>query len=926
MKRLHRALGLTLALLLVPALAGALVPEGDLPQGMTHVTSVEGIDEYVLENGLKVIFFQDLSKQTTTVNITYLVGSLHEGYGETGMAHLLEHLVFKGTPKHPDIPQELTSHGARPNGTTWYDRTNYFETFAATEENLEWALDLEADRMVNSYIAKEDLDSEMTVVRNEFEMGENYPEYVLEERVYSTAYLWHNYGNTTIGSRADIERVPIERLQAFYKTWYRPENAVLVVAGNFDEAKTAGLVVEKFGPLENPETPLPTVYTMEPAQDGERSVVLRRVGDKQVGSVAYHIPAGPHPQNAALRVFAFLLGDEPSGRLYKSLVESGKATSVRASADRFKDPGLLYCSAEFPLDGSMDDVIATMIDEIENFSDQPPTEEDVNRARTKLLRDWELTMRDSPRAAIRLSEWAAMGDWRMVFLYRDWLQEVEVGDVLEVAGSYFNETNRTVGRYVPTEAAERIAIPEAPPTAEMLAGYTGAVAMAAGEEFVPTPENIEANLVRETLPSGMKLVMLPKKTRGEAVTAHLSLHLGTEESLKGQAIPSQLAGSMLMRGTESRSRQDIEDEIDRLQIRLTLSGAADRATGSLEATRPSLEAAMRLMADCVKNPTFPESEYEQIVRKAIQDEEEARSDPFSRAARTLYRHMSPWPEDDVRYTHTPEEMIAELESADVDDLEEFHSEFYGASAAELAVVGDFDPAEVSALVNELFGDWKSEEAHERLASPYQDRPAIFEAEETPDKESAVMMASARMKVRDDSADYPALVMGNFMTGGGFLNSRLATRIRRTDGLSYGVRSRFFASSFDESAWFSGWAIYAPQNDEPLVEAFREEIDKVLADGFADDELAEAKSGWLQSQEVSRGQDRELARKLTDLEYRGRTMEWQAAFEENVRGLTPEQIREAMTRHLDPAKISIVRAGDFEGATMEGEAADSPQTH
>ena len=231
------ALGAVLSFAAAFPLAAADVPKPAAPEKMT---SVEGITEYRLANGLKVILFPDPSKPTITVNITYLVGSRHEGYGETGMAHLLEHMVFKGTPKHKEIWRELTEHGTRPNGTTWFDRTNYFETFDATDANLEWALDLESDRMVNSFIAKKDLDSEMTVVRNQFEAGENDPSEVLLARIYATAYLWHGYGRDTIGARSDIENVPIERLQAFYRNYYQPDNAVLVVAGKFDEAKTLG--------------------------------------------------------------------------------------------------------------------------------------------------------------------------------------------------------------------------------------------------------------------------------------------------------------------------------------------------------------------------------------------------------------------------------------------------------------------------------------------------------------------------------------------------------------------------------------------------------------------------------------------------------------------------------------------------------------
>ena len=220
-----------------------------LPKGVERVTSVEGITEYRLANGLRVLLFPDQSKQTMTVNMTYLVGSATENYGETGMAHLLEHMLFKGAPKHRNIPQELTEHGARPNGTTWSDRTNYFETFAATDVNLNWALDLESDRMVNSFVAKKDLDSEMTVVRNEFELGENSPFNVLLERSMAASYIWHNYGKTTIGARSDIENVPIERLQAFYHNYYQPDNSVLLVAGKFDESKMLPLIDKYFSPI-----------------------------------------------------------------------------------------------------------------------------------------------------------------------------------------------------------------------------------------------------------------------------------------------------------------------------------------------------------------------------------------------------------------------------------------------------------------------------------------------------------------------------------------------------------------------------------------------------------------------------------------------------------------------------------------------------
>jgi len=321
---MKRAPKLVALLFISVLLISVLQAQTPLPRGIERVTSVEGINEYRLDNGLRVLMFPDQTKQTITVNITYRVGSATENYGETGMAHLLEHLVFKGTPRHPNIPQELTAHGTRPNGTTWADRTNYFETFSATDENLNWALDLEADRMVNSFIAKKDLDSEMTVVRNEFELGENDPFSVLLERSMAASYLWHNYGKTTIGARSDLENVPIDRLQAFYKTYYQPDNAVLLIAGKFDESKTLALVDKYFSPIPCPTRVMQKIYTVEPTQDGERSVTLRRVGDTQLVQALsrprWFAPGfcGDRNSHAGPRRHAFRPVTQSSGRIKKS--------------------------------------------------------------------------------------------------------------------------------------------------------------------------------------------------------------------------------------------------------------------------------------------------------------------------------------------------------------------------------------------------------------------------------------------------------------------------------------------------------------------------------------------------------------------------------------------------------------------------------
>ncbi|HYP81169.1 MAG TPA: pitrilysin family protein, partial [Steroidobacteraceae bacterium] len=314
----------------VSAAQPATKPPAAVPATPVKVTEVEGITEYRLANGLRVLLFPDQSKPTITVNMTYLVGSRHENYGETGMAHLLEHMLFKGTKNRPEIGKEFNSHGARFNGTTSLDRTNYYELFQSSDENLDWALGMEADRMVNSLVARKDLDTEMTVVRNEYERGENSPTSVLFKRLQSIAYDWHNYGNSTIGNRSDIENVDITHLQAFYRTYYQPDNAVLLVAGKFDAARALQLVGKYFGAIPKPTRALPVLWTVEPVQDGERSFTVRRVGDLEVVMLAYKVPSALQPDVQALDYAGFALADTPSGRLHKALVVPGKAAQVFA--------------------------------------------------------------------------------------------------------------------------------------------------------------------------------------------------------------------------------------------------------------------------------------------------------------------------------------------------------------------------------------------------------------------------------------------------------------------------------------------------------------------------------------------------------------------------------------------------------------------
>lgn len=880
--------------------------------GQTKIAAVEGITEYKLDNGLNIILFPDTSKPTVTVNITYLVGSRHEGYGESGMAHLLEHMLFKGTDTRKDVMPELRAHGATFNGSTFYDRTNYFETMPATEENLRFALELEADRMVHSRVSRADLDSEMTVVRNEFEMGENNPSSVLFERVMSTAYLWHGYGRSTIGARSDIEHVPIPRLQAFYHMYYQPDNATLVVAGKFDDAKTLAWIKDIFGAIPKPTRQLIPTYTEEPTQDGEREVILRRTGDIQAIEMAYHTPAGSHPDAAPLEVLAEILSETPSGRLYKALVETKKAVSTSGGNFDLHDPGLMEFSATLRKENSLDDVEKTMLGVIDGVAKEPPSKDEVERAKTRLLKNIELAFNDSQQIAIELSEWESMGDWRLQFLFRDGIKAVTPNDVARVAKLYLKDSNRTIGKFIPTAAPDRSEIPATPSVAAEVKDYKGNAAVTAGEAFDPTPANIDARTIRVTLPNGMKLALLPKKTRGGTVSASLVLHFGDVRSVTGKGVAAQTAGSLLMRGTAKHTRQQIQDELDKLKVQMFASGASTRASVSISTIHDSVPGALRLAAEVLREPVFPETEFEQLRQAAISSIENARTDPQGQAINALRRHVSPYPKGDPRAYATFDEEIDNYKKLALADVKKFYADFYGASNAELAIVGDFDAAEVQKLAAELFGAWKSPAPFTQVKRDWKKLEVVNRTIETPDKASAIFVAVTTLPVDDDDPDYPALFAANTMLGGR-PESRLFQRIRVKDGFSYQVVSQLAVPTNEKFAQFLALAQCNPQNILKVEADFKDEIAKMMAGGFTADELATAKKTYFQDEQVSRSQDAHLAAQLATNAQYGRTMAREAAIDQKIAALTPADISVALKKDVDPSSFSIFKAGDFKKA-------------
>jgi zinc protease len=885
-------------------------------------TSVEGVTEYRLSNGLRVLLVPDASKPTTTVNVTYLVGSRHESYGETGMAHLLEHMVFKGTKTSGNIMDELSKRGMQFNGTTFYDRTNYYETFPSNDDNLRWALEMEADRMVNSKIARVDLDKEFSVVRNEMEIGENNTFRSLWQQLSAVTFDWHNYGNSTIGARSDVEGVRIENLQGFYHKFYQPDNAVLTVAGKFDQAKTLALIEKSFGKLAKPTRTITPTWTREAPRNGTREITVRRVSDEQMAAVLYPTSAGSHADGAAVLAFADIIGSSPNGRLYKSLVEGKQAVNVMNIPFQLAEPGYTMFLSTLSKDQDISAAKKTLIATVEGVAKEKITEEELKRAKTNLLNEIEKTMNNPQAFCVELSESIAMGDWRLFFLQRDRIAALTVADVERVALNYFKEDNRSFGQFIPVEKPDRAEIPVTPDVAKLVEGYKGKAAMVTGEVFDATPANIEKRTEKSTLTNGAKVALLSKKTRGETVLGNITLRLGDEKSLFDQKVSADLVTDMLMRGSSKLTRAELDTRLGELKAKLSISGGGQTVSIRFETVRSNLPALMDVVRTVLRAPTFEQSEFDLLVKENLASLESQRSEPQSVAGAALNKVTNaPYKNGDVRYKNTIDESIKMYSDAKLESAKAFYTQFYGANNAEIALVGDFDAKEMKAKLNATFGDWKSQTAYHRVASlpvGKHDAPQSFE---TPDKSNSFYLAHLAMPITDTSPDYAAMLVANKVLGGG-IKSRLFERLRQKEGISYGAGSQFSAPSIDKEGALVMYAMFAPENGARLKVAVKEEVEKFLKDGITQAEFDDAKKAMIQERNIRLAQDAAVSGLLSNQLYLGRTMDFEAALTAKVTALTLEEVNAVIGKYLKPDNIGHIYAGDFVGAAKKAAAKEA----
>jgi zinc protease len=590
-------------------------------------------------------------------------------------------------------------------------------------------------------------------------------------------------------------------------------------------------------------------------------------------------------------------------------VEKHLAAESFAFSQGLHDPGYTLLGLQLAPGQDMDKARDAMLSTIESLALEPVTQEELERARLKYLKRWELNFTNPEQVGVALSASIAEGDWRLFFLTRDRVRQISLSEVNRVAASYLLRDNRTLGSYIPTEKPQRAPAPARVDAAPQVKGYKGEAVAAATEVFDATPANIEQRTRSQALANGMKISLLTKGARGQVVSGTVTLHLGDEKSLFGLEDVGSATGAMLNKGTATMTRQQIQDRFDQLSAQVGFHGGATSVGASIKTTRENLPAVVALVGEVLRKASFPADALEEYKRQTLAAIDEQRTDPEAIVDNEMQRYGNPYPKGDVRYAASFDEMVEATKALTVEQLRAFHQKFYGAQSAQAALVGDFDEAKAVPALAAALGDWASEAPFTRVPNPMvlvQPKRLVFKAA---DKQNAFMQVEQALAVSDNDADYVPLLVGNYMLGQGG-SSRLWVRIREKGGLSYDVRSVITWNNHEPHSGWKATAIFAPQNRDKVETAFREEVARALKDGFGAKELAEAKESLLNFRRLSRAQDNNLAGTLASNLYLKRNFLLAQKVDEQIAAVTPEQVNAALRQYLKPAQFVYAFGGDF----------------
>lgn len=851
----------------------------------------ERVIEHTLPNGLRVLLCPEKKSPVCSVWMWYRVGARYEQPGKTGLSHWVEHMLFKGSRLFGkgEIFKEISRRGGRLNGFTSHDYTAYFETLPVC--SLDFALTVERDRMTEATFEPEEVEAERTVIISEREGAENYPEFCLAEEVASASFRFHPYGQPVIGTKNDLRSMTRDDLFQYYRNYYAPNNAVLVITGDIETARTLELVRKRFGDAE--ASSLPDLLTpAEPPQEAERRIILRKPGGAPILLVNYRAPSVSHEDVPALLLISTILSGASAGsarglgagtsRLVKALVRKQLASSVTAGLLLNLDPSVFQIRVTVGSEVAPERAEKALFREIEKLKDSPPPEAELRKARDLLRCAYQYSL-DGATALAMLTGYSEMlSSYRLFDELIAKVDSVDASSIREVSRKYFSKSSRTVGCFIPTE---RVTLPEyeGEPHIAWLSGFR-----LPAVERAETPEGATVLCAKTETPGVVSVL-------GSIATG--SCYDGTKPGL------SSLTASVASRATENRSYRRIYNTLDSIGATLSLSSRVYVTVFTLRCRTRSLRKVLEILFDILLHPSFPDEEHERAVSEATTALRRALESTQYLAYRSSLRLLYP---EAHPYRMPSEGELGTLQALVPDDLKRFHATTYGADGMIFACIGDIKPSRVISLVAENLEGWKS-----------QSRPALKEPRiELPseplstrivlEEKSQSDIVIAYKGVSRDHPDYPALDQATLILGGFGLMGRLGEKIRDEMGLAY-----YATAGFSPTKGEPPWTIRAgvnPQNLSRALNAILDELKRLSCERPSSSELEDVQSYLLGSMPLSLETDSGIASTIHNLEYFGLGLDYPERYPEVVRSVTGDDVQRIAQQYLPPDRYCLGIAG------------------
>lgn len=892
------------------------------------VQNLGGIEEYMYQpNGMNLLLVKDNSAPVVTVQVVYRVGSKHEVPGNTGSTHLLEHLNFKGTPTFNKrngnaIFNVLQGIGAQMNATTWNDRTNYYETIPS--DKLELALHIESDRMRNSLLLKEDKDAEMTVVRNEFERGENSPTSVLNKEIWANAYMAHPYHHSTIGWRSDIENMPIETLRKFYNTYYWPDNATLTIIGDFQKESLFQLVDKYFGKITKAPHDMPQPYTTEPEQLGPRRVVIKKPGQQGVVSLGYKIPGRLHKDLPALNILGEIIGSGTSSILNKTFVDQGLALYGRAGASNFKEVGLFTVTLGFTPDKNHEDMNKKMLEMITKIKTNGVTQEDVNRIVAKLSAQTILSRDGSGSIASQLNEAIAGGDWRDYINGNKRLSKVTAADVKRVANTYLIEDQSTTGYFIPkssggnqtpTKKASNFTSNDSKyfyrnPKDEHNHIEAHDVTSTNLSQIESAYENIEISskgekFARKTV-SGIDIISA-KTGAKDFLTVSASFPIASYLNTKENEVVPSLAVQMLSKGTTKNNKFQFSEKLEKLGVGLSINAGSHKVSISFKCLKKDLNSVINLLAEELRYPLFDEKEFNLLKQQNVGAMKRGLTDPGSQGSIALTQAI--YPKGHPNYSTDIQTSIDNVNRATLNELKTFHKNYFGPTGMHLVAVGDVDTKSLYAAIKKAFKGWKGGKIEKNQYTSSIKNDGTTKVISIPQKPSAEMYIGQYTGIKRSHKDYIHFYMGTSILGGGF-SGRLMQTVRDNDGLTYNISARHKGHTYAGGYWEVN-ASFNPMLFQKGLDATMVQIKKWANDGITEKELVAKKSNLTGSFKVGLSTTSGLAGTILNFVERGLEPSYIDQYAKDIEAVTLEQVNTSIKKYIDLDKLIVIKSGSLD---------------